>query len=221
MRGTMATLKERLEAMRNGSKLKPEIEAAFARYFSEAHPEPLANGSRIPHFSLPDHAGRIVSSIDLLQQGPLVITFFRGTWCPYCNAEMAALNDAYDSIRATGAELVAISPQSAQSAGDYRSEHPLKFSVLIDTNARVAESFGLAYILPDYLQAFYRHAFRTDLTAINDGKTWRLPVPGRFIADRDGTIVDVEANADYRFRPEPEAIVPILKRLALGPVRKA
>jgi hypothetical protein len=66
--------------MRNASKLKPEIEAAFARYFSEAHSEPLLVGSQLPAFTLTDHAGQIISSTALLQRGPLVITFFRGTW---------------------------------------------------------------------------------------------------------------------------------------------
>jgi peroxiredoxin len=127
---------------------------------------------------------------------------------------MAALNEAYDAIRAAGAELVVISPQSAESARDYFREHPMKFSVLVDADAKVAEAFGLAYTMPEYLQALYRDVFKYDFAAINDGKTWRLPVPGRFIVDRDGTIIDVEANVDYRSRPEPDAIIPILERLA-------
>jgi peroxiredoxin len=211
----MSNLSTRLEQMRNASKLKPEIEAAFDRYFSEAHGEPLSVGSQLPAFTLTDHMGEIISSAALLQRGPLVISFFRGTWCPFCNAEMAALNEVYDAIRAAGAELVVISPQSAESARDYLRQHPMKFPVLIDADAKVTEAFGLAYTTPEYLQALYRDVFKLDLTAINDGKTWRLPVPGRFIADRDGTIVDVEANVDYRFRPEPDAIIPILEQLAM------
>jgi peroxiredoxin len=198
--------------------LKPEIAEKLDRNIEElrAHgmKRVLTRSAVAPAFALPDQTGRLVRSQTLLARGPLVVSFYRGTWCPYCNAEIAALNATYERFRAAGAEVVAISPQSAASAQPYLAEHPSAFPILVDADARVAELFGLAFTLPTYLSDVYKAVFKNDLAIVNAANTWRLPIPARFIIGTDGTIIDAQADPDYRFRPDPEATLALVERFA-------
>ena len=216
----MSKLADRLAALRAKFNLlhKPEIRETAERHIEElrktgAVDRALNTGEIAPSFLLPDQLGTAVSSADLLERGPLVISFYRGTWCPYCNEDLIALNAAYERVRTLGAELLAISPQSSANARAYFDKHPVRFPVLVDRDADVAASFGLAFTLPPYLIDLYKRAFRNDLARVNEGGTWRLPIPSRFVIARDGTIVHAEADADYRFRPEPDSVITELERL--------
>ena len=216
----MPTLNDRLAAMRETAarNLKPEVAQLLERHIDElrspnATNHPLKAGDAAPAFILKDLDGNRVSSADLIARGPLVVSFYRGTWCPFCNEELKALNDSYESFRRLGASLVAITPQSAAFAAAYRTEHEIAFPLLVDPNAGVAERFGLAYSFPAYLSELYRNVFRHDLARINASGTWRLPIPARYVIDRSGTIVDAEVNADYRYRPDPEATLPVVAAL--------
>ena len=104
-----------------------------------------AAGDRAPAFVLKDRHGRYASSREMLSRGPLVVSFFRGTWCPYCVEELSGIAAAYDAIRATGANVVALTPQSAESLGADSAKRRFPFPILIDPDAQVAESFGLAF----------------------------------------------------------------------------
>jgi peroxiredoxin len=208
----MPTLSDRLAAMREKAAmvLKPEVAQLLERHIDElrrpgAMNRPLKAGDTAPAFALKDLDGNGVSSAEILARGPLVVSFYRGTWCTFCDEELKALNDAYENVRRLGASLVAITPQSAGSASAYRTEHEIAFPMLVDPNADVAERFGLAYSFPAYLSDLYRNVFRNDLARINAAGTWRLPIPARYVIDRNGTIVDAQVNADYRYRPDPEA----------------
>lgn len=217
----MSSLADRLAALREkyGSILKPDIAAKMDRHVEELRSDGsldrvLKAGQKAPSFSLKDQHGNIVSSAELLAKGPLVLSFYRGTWCPYCNEEIAALAEAYPQIRKSGAELVAITPQSTANAESYRNEHPVPFPILVDEDGSVAEAFGLAYTLPAYLSDLYKTVFSNDLTLVNANKAWQLPIPARFVIATDGTIVDVQADADYRYRPDPEATLAVLERIS-------
>jgi peroxiredoxin len=208
----MPTLSDRLASMREKSAttLKPEISQLIERHIAELRNShggnrPLQIGASAPPFSLKDMDGNTVSSTELLRRGPLVVSFFRGTWCPYCNEELKALNDTVESFRRRGASLVVVTPQSARSAAAYRTEHAIAFPMLVDANADVADAFGLAYSFPAYLSDLYRKIFNNDLAQVNASGTWRLPIPARYVIDADGSIVYAEANPDYRYRPDPEA----------------
>jgi peroxiredoxin len=221
----MSTLSDRLAAMREKAAtfLKPEITQVLERHLDElrspgANIHPLQAGDGAPAFSLKDLDDNLVSSAELLAQGPLVVSFYRGTWCPFCNEELKALNDSYENIRRLGALLVAVTPQSAASASVYRTEQGIAFPMLVDPNADVAERFGLAYSFPAYLNELYRNVFRNDLARINAAGTWRLPIPARYVIDRNGTIVDAEINADYRYRPDPEATMAVLAVLTTSAI---
>ncbi|RUL69413.1 peroxiredoxin-like family protein [Dyella choica] len=175
----------------------------------------LKAGDRAPNFILNDAHGQPVSSRELLAQGPLVISFYRGVWCPYCNFELQALEAALPAIRATGASLVAISPQIAVNSLKSTRTHKLSFPILSDTHNDVAAAFGIRYALPNYLVELYRQ-LKNNLPAFNGEDSWTLPIPARYVVAPDGTIVYAEVNPDYTHRPEPEELLPVLKQYSVA-----
>jgi peroxiredoxin len=170
----------------------------------------LKVGDKAPVFTLNDPEGNPVSSAELLSKGPLVISFYRGVWCPYCNMELQALETALPQYLELGASLVAISPQiQANSRKSVRQNH-LSFPILSDAKSQVAEAFGLRFKLPDYLVDLYK-GFGNDLPTFNDDPSWVLPMPGRFVIGQDGLIKYAEVNPDYTQRPEPTDLLPALR----------
>ncbi len=170
----------------------------------------LKAGDTAPGFALKDPEGTVVSSADLLTEGPLVVSFYRGVWCPYCNMELQALNAALPRIREAGASLVAISPQSAPNSRKSVRTNNLEFPILSDPRNEVAASFGLRFRLPDYLIELYKQ-LQNELPAFNGDDSWTLPMPGRFVIGQDGMIRYAEVNPDYTRRPEPEDLLPALR----------
>src|SRR6266481_1976565 len=171
----------------------------------------LKAGDKAPLFTLKDPEGHSVSSASLLADGPLVISFYRGVWCPYCNMELQALEAARTEFERLGAKLVAISPQTPVNSRKSVRQNNLGFLILSDTNNDVANAFGLKFALPDYLVELYKN-LKNDLPAFNGDPSWTLPMPGRFVIAPDRTIVYAEVNPDYTLRPEPEAMLPALKK---------
>lgn len=179
-------------------------ERAIAELFaSGAEERVLRAGARAPEFALNDASGRLVRSTDLLALGPLVIKFFRGRWDPYCSTELEAWRDLHPRLREAGALLVAISPQSSRQSDFMAGQHGLPFPILSDPRCAVAEQFGLAYSVPEFQRDYYR-SILLNIPFINGEDSWRLPLPGTFVLDRDGAILYAQAYADYRVRPEPE-----------------
>ncbi len=170
-------------------------------------------GDTAPTFSLKDAESREVSSVDLLSQGPLVVTFYRGVWCPYCNMDLQALQAALPMFEEHGAELVAISPQTAVNSRRSTGENKLTFPILSDPHNEVAAAFGLRFKLPDYLIDLYRNVFENDLAVFNGDPSWTLPMPARFVIAQDGVILYAEVNPDYTRRPDPEELLPALQKL--------
>lgn len=169
-------------------------------------------GDRAPEFTLNDPDGRSVSSRDLLTQGPLVLSFYRGVWCPYCNFELQALEAALPDIVARGGKLVAISPQTAPNSRKSQRDNKLSFPILSDANSAVADAFGIRFALPDDLIALYK-SFGNDLPLINNDPSWVLPMPARFVIGIDGVIAYAEVNPDYTQRPDPSELLPVLDSL--------
>lgn len=170
----------------------------------------LKVGDKAPVFTLNDPDGNPVSSAELLAKGPLVISFYRGVWCPYCNMELQALEAALPQYRELGANLVAISPQvKANSRKSVRQNH-LTFPILSDEKSEVAEAFGLRFSLPDYLIDLYK-GFGNDLPTFNEDPAWVLPMPARFVIGQDGVILYAEVNPDYTQRPDPSELLPALR----------
>lgn len=170
----------------------------------------LKAGDKAPVFTLNDPDGKAVSSASLLAAGPLVVSFYRGVWCPYCNMELQALQAALPTFQSFGANLVAISPQTAPNSRKSVRQNALGFPILSDPRNDVAAAFGLRFELPDYLVELYK-GLKNDLPAFNGDASWTLPMPARFVIAQDGTILYAEVNPDYTRRPEPEDMLPALR----------
>jgi len=180
---------------------------------SNAASRALKVGDHAPEFELADADGKLLSSAQLLEKGPLVVTFYRGVWCPYCNLDLQAIQQALPAIEDHSATLVAISPQTAANSRRSIRENRLTFPILLDPGSEVAAAFGLRFALPDYLVSLYRDTFQNDLAVNNGEPSWTLPMPARFVIDQHGTIAYAEVNPDYTRRPDPSELLPVLNRL--------
>jgi peroxiredoxin len=169
----------------------------------------LNAGDTIPSFELPDGDGMLWRSEDLLRNGPLVIVFYRGRWCAYCNTQLAAIQEIHSQIAAMGASLVAISPQTQKHSYLTRDMHRLGFPLLSDAGNTVAKKFGLAYRVPADLQKMYE-SIMTKLPGYNGDQSWELPMPATYVAGSDGRVLYARVDADWRARPEPEEILETL-----------
>ena len=170
-------------------------------------------GDKAPAFLLKDPEGNIVSSKELLANGPLIVTFYRGVWCPYCNMELQALQAALPEFQKLGASLVAISPQTAPNSRKAAKQNNLSFPILSDTKGEVGTAFGLKFKLPDYLVELYK-GLKNDLPTINDDPGWTLPMPARYVIGPDSTILYSEVNPDYTIRPEPSDMFAALRKVS-------
>ncbi len=191
-----------------------ETQAAHSRAIAGLKQQRLAAnilpvGARIPEFTLQDHNGKDISSFDLLAKGRLVLCFMRGRWCPFCVAQLEAMNLVLPDIEQAGATLAAISPQTVQQSFFMRDQHKLRFPLLSDAGNKVARQFGLTYRVPDEQRAIYQRAF-VNLPFVNGDDSWELPIPATYIIDRDGTVGFAAANEDYTERPEPAELIRFL-----------
>ncbi|HSB77078.1 MAG TPA: peroxiredoxin-like family protein, partial [Terriglobales bacterium] len=166
----------------------------------------LSVAAQMPGFELPDQDGNPVSSQEMLSRGRLVVCFFRGRWCPFCVAQLEAMNSAVPQIQSGGANLLAISPQTAKQAFFMRDQHHLRFPLLSDSNNQVARRFGLVYSVPQEQKAVYSRTF-INLPFLNGESSWELPIPATYIVERSGTVLYASADPDYTRRPEPGEII--------------
>jgi peroxiredoxin len=169
----------------------------------------LKAGDHAPSFELPDGDGMLWRPDHLLRGGPLVIVFFRGRWCAYCNAQLSALQEIHPKVAEAGASLVAISPQTQKHSYMTRDMHKLRFPVLSDQGNQVARNFGLVYRLSPELQAMYE-SIMTKLPGYNGDQSWELPLAATYVMQPDGKILWARVDADWRHRPEPEEILKVL-----------
>ncbi len=175
----------------------------------------LPVGAAAPEFMLNDASGRAIRSADLLALGPLVVKFFRGRWCPYCVTELEAWRELYPKLREAGVLLAAVSPQTSRQSDFMVGQHGMPFPVLSDPGCAVAEQFGLAYTIPEYLREYYR-SILVNIPFVNGDESWRMILPATYVVSQSGRVTHAEAYADYRVRPEPEEIL----AAALATVRR-
>lgn len=215
----MKTLKEQTEAkIEAGRKANPDfmsgVDAAIAKAKNfEEGALALKMGQKAILFELPNQEGKTVSLDSLLINGPVVLTFYRGDWCPYCNLQLRALQARLDEMQALGASLVAISPQVPDESLTKSEISQMNFTVLSDQNASVASQYGVAWEVPEFLLSHMRVDRNLDLAKINNGNAHVLPIPATFILDKNGIIVWTYVNVDYRTRSEPQEIIEQLQKL--------
>ena len=173
----------------------------------------LKVGAKMPDFALQNQDGQEVSLGGLLQNGPAILTFYRGFWCPYCNEDLANLNRYVDQIRALGANLVALSPELPEYSKKIISGRRLNYPILHDPSNTVAQMVGLKWFMVDPLKSLYRDTFSIDFDQYHGDTEWSLPMPARILVDQQGTIRYIESNPDYRERPDPDGVIEVLKTL--------
>ncbi len=214
------TLNEKLTAWWEGTRERaPEVYAAYTQFVRELEAADVARaslkrGERMPEFVLPNAEGRLVSSRELLGRGALVLSFFRGGWCPYCRMELEALQEIFPDVARRGAALVAITPDTAADFIADKRANGVGFEVLSDVDNGVALLFGLAFRVPDYIRDLWLK-LGIDLGARhgNDSGTWLLPVPATYIVDRRGRVRHAHVDPDFRRRLEPAEILSHLRAL--------
>lgn len=166
-------------------------------------------GETAPGFTLPDATGETVSLDTLLDDGPVVLVWYRGGWCPYCNLTLKAYRDRLDEIESLGATLVAISPELPDNALSTKEKNGLEFAVLTDEGNRVARRYGVVFDLTDAVHANYNKNFALD--AWNGQSSGELPLAATYVIDRSGEIRYAFLHPDYRERAEPSEVIDALR----------
>ncbi|WP_055569636.1 peroxiredoxin-like family protein [Streptomyces atriruber] len=172
----------------------------------------LAVGAQAPRFALPSVTGETVTLDRLLAEGSVVLTFYRGAWCPFCNLALRSLQQHHAAIGERGAQLVAVSPQIPDESLSLAEKHDLDFTVLSDVGSDTAKAYGLAFDLPDDLAAAYDQ-LGFDLVRVNGGHRRTLPLPATYVIDRTGTVRWGFVDTDYMKRAEPADIIAALDAL--------
>lgn len=212
--------REKYEEDREPSRLSAEdrrIMQTAAKKLAEKMPAPgLEVGEKAPDFALPNAMGEEVRLSDRLADGPVVLTFYRGAWCPYCNLELHALQSSLPAFREHGAQLIAVTPQKPDRSKEQIKEAGYEFEILSDLDSTVAKDYELYFEVPPELNELYRQKFNLDLADYNGEGRYELPVPGTFVIDRKGVIRAAFADTDYKRRMEPADILRALKRMDNG-----
>jgi len=173
----------------------------------------LQVGDVVPRFQLENTLGAAVDIYDALDAGPVVLAFYRGSWCPYCNLTLRAYQAHLAEIHAHGTRFVAVSPELRERSLANAKKFNLEFEILSDVGNAVAKRFGLAYQMPADLVAVYLE-LGADIPKFNGDDSWELPVPATYLIAPDGKIVFASINAEHTERIEPGAVIRALKMLA-------
>lgn len=167
----------------------------------------LKVGEKAPEFALYNQDGNLVSSKDVLKEGPIIITFYRGVWCPYCNLDLGNLKRYMNDFEENNATLLSISPQIAKYNAQIIDRQRLPFDLLSDLGNEVAAKFGLRWEMIDPLKSLYNDQFKISLPNYNGEDSWTLPMPARYLIDTENIIRYAEAKADYTNRPNPDKLI--------------
>lgn len=173
--------------------------------------EALNVGDAAPEFKLPNAVGNNVSLYDSLLRGPVVLVWYRGGWCPYCNLQLQHIQKKLGEIQAAGGQVIAITPELPDKTMTTKERHMLEFQVLSDANNSVADRYRLAYSVPDYVVDHYDLSITLNEYNGNDSK--RLPLAVTYIIDKSGVIEYAFLDADYKNRASPDEIISVLEQM--------
>jgi len=213
----VAEFNQKMAKQKNGPKLSAKDMALMktsADDLAKKLPNPgLKLGMMAPDFSLGNAYGKQVNLSSYLKKGPVVLVFYRGAWCPYCNIHLHALLESVPVFKKYGAEVIAVTPQTPDKSVEQVKKDPLSFELLSDLNYDVAKAYNLYFDVAPELHTFYKSKFGIDLEAYNGKDRLGLPVPGTFVINRQGKIVAMHAELDYTKRMEPDEILKVLKKI--------
>jgi peroxiredoxin len=211
------SLKDKLDALRAKGRQDESIREAaeiFLRQLTKAETaaQALKPGDAMPAFVLPSADGRLVVSDELLAHGPLVVSFFRGDWCPFCRVMLETYEAALPAITDAGGRLVTITPDTSHPLAATRTKHGLHFDVLSDADSAVALQFGVVFRAPEAYRALLQSR-GIDLADRHGNPGWFIPIPATFVVDRGGIVRYAFTDIDFTYRAEPDAIIAALRAL--------
>lgn len=184
------------------NRSRAELLASFDK---SKTPQP---GNKLPEFTLTNATGKSVTREDLLAQGALLITFYRGNWCPFCNIALHGLQAHLPEFKAKGVRLVAISPELPDQTLTTKEKNELEFEVLSDVDNKFARQLGIIWKMPTYLKATFEGFGEShDFVKRHGNDNFEVPVPTNLLVNKDGTIVNVFVEPDYTKRLEPSTAV--------------
>ena len=215
------TLSQQLEEYRASwmQRVPADRRAAMERHIAHLAETGLGRnakrvGDHAPDIALPDAHGKLFEVATLLKNGPVIVTFYRGGWCPYCNLELKAYQDILPRIAAAGASLVAISPEKPDDSLSTTEKNSLTFPVLSDVGQKVGKAFGLVYSFTEELRGVY-DGFKLDIPAKNGTPDdWALPLSATYLIGSDGRILFADTSVDYRRRTDPLEVLQVLESRA-------
>ncbi|HMI68002.1 MAG TPA: peroxiredoxin-like family protein [Cyclobacteriaceae bacterium] len=203
------------EQMKNAAPA--EILSVFSKEaedlgLSDVAKNALKPGRVAPAFELPNATGNLISLVDALRKGNIVLTFYRGLWCPYCNLQLKLYQEILPQIRELNANLIAISPNTPDHSLSMKEKHDLGYEVLSDFDNHVAKQYKIVFTQADHV-AEVGKKLGADISAFNGTDKNEIPVPATFIIDKDGIIRFTFAHGDYTKRIEPQQVLDVLSRL--------
>lgn len=214
-------LSEELEAYRAGWRIRvpAERQEAMERHIAHLRDSGVGTGAlqpgdHAPAIILPDQHGKLFDVATLLARGPVVVTFYRGGWCPYCNLELKAYQAVLPRLAAAGASMVAISPEKPGDVAETASKNAATFPVLSDVGQVVGRAFGVTYAFTEELRSVYQ-GFGLDIPGKNGTPDdWSLPLSATYLIGADGVILWADTRTDYRERTDPREVLEILENRA-------
>jgi len=177
-------------------------------------PDPgIKVGEKAPDFTMTNALGKKVNLNEELKKGPVVLVFYRGAWCPFCNMHLHALQKSLPQFKKYSAQLITVTPQTPDKSAEQIKKDGYPFEVLSDLNSKVMQDYKLYFELPDDLIAVYKK-HKLDIEAFNGQGRNVLPVPGSFVIDKKGFVRAMQAQTDYKVRMEPADIIDELKKIS-------
>jgi peroxiredoxin len=213
------TFKQELEQMRqeyvanSPADVYNEINRLITEQQQAGQAFGLEVGQKAKDFTLNNTLGQPVNLYDELAKGAVVLTFYRGGWCPFCNMQLRSYQKVLPQIEAIGGQLIAVSPQSPDNTLTQKEKEELEFQVLSDTNGLVAAAYNILYDVPDYIKDIFLNKFNLDLAEYNATNRWILPITSTFMIDESGIVRSAYVEPDYMKRPDPEDILERLRHL--------
>lgn len=199
------------------SSLPDDEQATVQQSFEKLHASSVAAdavniGDTPPDFSLPNATGRMINLYAALEQGPVVLSFYRGGWCPFCSLELQALQQVLPEIRSLGATLIGVSPETPDNSLTTTEKYGLDFEVVSDVGNRTARGYGLIFTVYEEMRPLYLQ-WGLDVPACNGDDSWELPVPATYLIGPDRVVHAAHVDRDYTKRMEPGQILEALKEL--------
>jgi peroxiredoxin len=211
----LAALREKSKPEGDSANLAEMREAVAQLVTTEEKARPLRVGDIAPDFALPDANSVLIASADLLRRGPIIVTFYRGLWCPYCQRDLQSFAGALPDLHSADASVVAISHQlPLDSSSRFQQDDRISFPVLEDETGEVAVQFGIRWS-PGDVQLIEEQL--GTIATFRGTEPWIVPMQARYVIGQDGVIAFAEVAFDYSQRSDPTAVMPVLRQLKDAP----